>query len=319
MKFKNIALMTLAFGMIATSCKKEEVVPQPDPVVEPSTNVNQRFDNFLEDKEQNFSVDANTAMTIYGNEGTSIILSGNNFSDAAGNPLSGNVDIKLVEIYKKSDMVLTNKTTLGEQGAGLSQLISGGEFYIEVTQSGVPVTVPNALEVQTKTTTTPDFNMNLFNGNVGTDGDITWQESIDSVTVDTDSTQGNWFYSFPYGDSIGWINCDYFWNNPAPQTDVIVNTPSHCDETNTNVYVVFQTENAAANLYHETGSTFGTGSWYTLPEGLDVYFVVVTDDGGQLQYGIQSATIGTNHVENFASLTNVGSMTDLEAILDTYF
>lgn len=319
MKFKNLALATLALGLVATSCKKEDVVPAPDPVVQPSTNVTARFNDFLENKEQTFSVDANTATTIYGNEGTSIVLSGNNFTDASGNPLSGNVDIKLIEIYKKSDMVLTNKTTMGEQGGALSQLISGGEFYIEVTQNGTPVTIPNPMQFRTVSVPTPDFNMDLFDGTVNAEGDITWTESIDSVTVVPDSTQQGWSNWFPYGDSIGWVNCDYFWNSPAPQTDVTVNTPSQCDDTNTNVYVVFDNENAAANLYHQSGNAFGTGSWYTLPEGTDVHFVVVTDDGGQLQYAVQAATIGSNHVENITSLTNVSDMAALQVILDTYF
>lgn len=319
MKFKNITIMAIALGVVATSCKKEEVVPQPNPAVEPSTSVDQRFNDFLESKEQIFSVDANTAMSIFGNEGTEIQLSGNNFTDASGNALTGNVDITLVEIYKKSDMVLTNKTTLGEQGGALSQLISGGEFYIEVKQAGVPVTIPNPMQINTQVMVTPDFNMNLFDGNVAANGDITWSESIDSVTVVADSSQFDWNYSFPFGDSIGWINCDYFWNNPAPQTGVTVNTPSQCDDTNTNVYVVFQNDNTAANLYHQTGNEFGTGSYYTLPEGMSVYFVVVTDDGGQLQYAVQAATIGTNHVENVTSLTNVADMAALEVILDTYF
>lgn len=311
--------MILGLALAVTSCKKEENDTPDSPVVNNTTNINQVFQDYLNSKTQSFTVDAATPNTIIGNQGTTIYLSGNNFGDVSGNPISGNVDIELVEVYNKSDMVLLNKTTLYSDGGTTAPLISGGEFYISASQNGQELTVINPINVSTAATNTPNWNMQMFDGVVDNDGVIVWQNPTnDSVTVAVDSTQG-FYYDFSFDGDYNWVNCDYFMNTGGPQTSVTVNVPSICDDQNTIVHLVFVNENGVTSLYNYSNHTFSTGSYYTLPEGMDVYFLVITDDNGQLKYAVQNNTLTTNHVETISSLTDVNSLAELDVILSGIF
>lgn len=315
MKRKSLILAVIAIGISVVSCKKDPIDSNdPDPI---DTNVNERFSDFLKSKEQTFSVDANSSLVISGVQGTKIYFSGNNFADWSGNPLSGNVDVKLIEIYKKSSMILTKKVTMALVNGLYKPLVSGGEFFIEITQNGQKVNIVNPVYVTTKSGETFNLSMAYFDGEVDEVGDVTWLADTTTVTVGTDSS--DYYYTFPFDNNVSWINCDYFFNNPSPQTGVIVDVPDKCTSTNTQVFVVFANENAVTQLYDLSNGTFSTGSYYTLPTGMDVYFVVVMDDGGQLKYAVQSNTLVMNHIETISNLTNVGSMTELETILDGLF
>lgn len=316
MKSKNLIFAIVAAGITLVSCKKEPV--DSNDTVPAESKVSERFENYLKDQEQSFSANANSSTVITGQQGTKIYLSGSNFADWNGNPLSGNVDVKLVEIYKKSSMILAKKVTLASDNGQLKPLVSGGEFFLEFTQNGQKVNVVNPVYVTTKAGDSYNLSMGYFNGEVDDDGDVTWLSDTTTVSVSTDSLS-NYFYVFPFDNSINWVNCDYFFDDPNPQTSVIVDVPDKCTSTNTSVFIVFADENAVAQLYDYSNGTYTTGSYYTLPTGLDVFFVVVMDDGGQLKYAVQSNTLTMNHYETISNLTNVSSMSELETILDGLF
>lgn len=216
---KKISTVFFAFTLVAValmSCEKQEVVPGPS-----STSINfaDLNNQYLDNKTQTFTVDANTFNVIYGNEGTRIQLSGNNFSDQNGNPLNGTVDIELIELYSFPAMIAANKATLGTQNGQISPLTSGGEFYVSVTQNGVPVNVVNPLTFRTAPTTSAVNNMQLFNGEVNGSGDIIW--ALDNpLNLPTDSSGSSYFFGWE-GD-YNWVNCDYFYASSSPQTSVTV-------------------------------------------------------------------------------------------------
>lgn len=63
------------------------------------------FADNVEDAKQSFSIDVANPSLITDNAGTSIQFIVNSFEDASGNTVTGNVDVELIEIYGKSDMV----------------------------------------------------------------------------------------------------------------------------------------------------------------------------------------------------------------------
>ncbi|NOQ75149.1 MAG: hypothetical protein GQ574_24260 [Crocinitomix sp.] len=67
-----------------------------------------------------------------------LAIAANNFLDGFGNIIEGNVEISLIEITTKSEMVMANKPTVTADG---DALISGGEYFIDVTLPGSDVTL----------------------------------------------------------------------------------------------------------------------------------------------------------------------------------
>ena len=323
----KILIMALSFMVVTSSCKKDVNEPKPSvpslPNVENTENsMNEKFKNYLESQKQSFSVSATTPNTIYGQKGTKIYLNGNNFEDGNGNPLTGNVDVVLVENYSRRDMVMTNKVTMVDNGTNSSTILeSGGEFYMEISQNGNLVEVKNPLVVTTAPTNSPGNSMQLFDGQVDSQGNINWVTNTDTLAIVQDSFGLS--YQFDWADSLSWTNVDQFMDPTIPQTDVTVNLPSGFDNTNTVLFVVFNNANSVANIYNFASGAYTTvGHYYTFPEGEDVTFVAISDNNNQLQYAIiQNAIITTNHTETIAAsdFTSVTDMAALDAALSAYF
>jgi hypothetical protein len=312
MKSKNLIFAIVAICTMATACKKNNVQ------VENRLSLDDEITNYMARQIQTFTVDPNLPQVLIGKYGTQIHLSGNNFCDSQGNALTGNVEIKLIEIYSKSKMILANKVTLAYSGGQVKPLISGGEFYLTVTQNGQKVNVINPITVQTKTSNSANENMSLFAGEVDENGNILWFNASDSTAIVTDSLN-NTYYGFPFENTYSWINCDYFMGQNGPQTAVSVTVPNIYHPMNTKVYIVFTNENAVTSLYSYENEAFKTGGYYTVPTGMNVHFVVVTNQEGRLMYAVQNATLVMNHNENITSFTEVSSFEELELILDGIF
>lgn len=304
--------LTLTVATIV-ACKKHEVIDAP--VTTPPQELTELNKQYLESKRQTFTVNADVYNTILGNQGTQITLSGNNFEDANGNPLTGMVDIELIELYSLSEMIAANKVTLAEENGQIIPLTSGGEFYISVTQNGNPVTVVNALSMRTAAVPNTVNNMQLFNGNLDAQGNILW--TLDNnATLPTDTA--GWRYLFDWNGAYNWVNCDYFFSFNNQQTNVTVEVPGYCEEENTIVYLAMPDETALTSLSHTSGNEYTTGPNYTLPEGLNLLTVVVTVHDNQIKYSIQQSTIGTNHHVNVTSMTVAPSLEELELIIQSY-
>lgn len=216
---------------------------------------------------------------------------------------------------------MTNKVTLASTGTGGAVLISGGEFYMEIAQNGNLVEVVSPVQVVTAPSmVSPNGNMQLFDGTTDAQGNITWTTNSDTLNIVQDSSGIG--YGWGWTDSLSWINCDYFMNNTGPQTSVSVNVPSGYDNTNTMIFMVFTNANAVTGIYSYASSVFSTGTYYTIPEGMDVSFVAISEENNQIQYAvISNSIITTNHTETFAAsdFTTVADLQALEAALSAYF
>ncbi|SFT89010.1 hypothetical protein SAMN05216474_2963 [Lishizhenia tianjinensis] len=328
MKKRNVLLtMALSILVVAVSCKKDvdeptTNPPSGNPTVNTDNKAAQLLNTYFESQKQNITVDLSNTYYFQGQKGTMFYLSGNNFEDGNGNPVTGTVDITLVENYSKLDMLMTNKVTLASNGSGGAEvLISGGEFYMEIAQNGNLVEVVNPIQVVTAPgQASPVGSMQLFDGTTDALGNITWTANNDTLTIVQDSSGTG--YGYGWTDSLSWINCDYFMGNTGPQTGVSVNVPSGYDNTNTTVFMVFTNENAVTGVYNYASSVFSTGNYYTVPEGMDVSFVVISDNGSQIQYAvISNSIITTNHTETLTAsdFTTVADLQALEAALSAYF
>lgn len=304
MKTKRILGVMFISSLILASCKKEDQTLNPNIDNNNQTQASAAdLSNSFRTREQNatqtFTIDATTNQTINGSKGGAFTFYANSFQTMSGQAVTGNIDIQLVEVYDKSDMILMNKPTMGRMAGGqLAPLTSGGEFKLTASQGGQPLRLApfNGFSGSIPAPNGTDPNMQVFFGDT-TNDTLVWN-GADSSFLQTDSNSYNGFF-----DNLGWINCDYFWNNPNPKTNVQVEIPQGFDNTTCILFVSFDGLNSITSFYNYSNQVYSSGPSYELPVGLNVHFILLAYVNGVPQSAIVPATITNNHYEVVASLT----------------
>ncbi|MBL7857602.1 MAG: hypothetical protein JNM57_07925 [Cyclobacteriaceae bacterium] len=298
----SLAICSLVAGLFSCDNTENPVIPSPDATALKnfvSLNINQRT--------QNFAVDAATGGQIKGNDGTIIKFYPNGFMTLSGEAVSGSVDIELIEIFDRASMLLVEKPTVGKMGNGdLATLISGGEFYVNATQGGLQLKPANGYTITAPTNKTggPNMNMNLFNGVEVCENDIcknVWEEQNDrKIEVgEFQSTGGIYSAYYAFQNKFGWTNIDRWYNDPRTKTTLFVDVPEGFNNSNCALYMTYDGEKTALarfDKYDETTGLF-TEHYGLIPVGLNVHFILVSIVDDEIHYAIQSATIKQNHVE----------------------
>lgn len=293
---KKLFYSCMAFSLLAiTSCQKEEVVPPPTP----TSNLSSYFSDNESDAKQTFTLDASTSQFFTGTNGVKIYMPANAFVYSNGTTVTGSVTIELTEVLTVSDMVKLGKTTASNGEV----LVSGGQLNITATQNGNALTLAPgyALNVSVPVNS-PDPQMALFTGTQNSSGDVDWiSASVDSAQQDSiiitqDSSGGTW-YNFDFdNDSLGWINCDYFWNTGQSQTTITASLDTMFNSSNTACFLVFSNINSVLNMY--ASSTAGIFTTNNIPINQSVTFVCISEIDNQYYSAFVSATTSLNHVEN---------------------
>lgn len=307
MKFKKLLIVMISGSLMMVSCKKDKQTI--DPSIEPSPAGNadaialkSSFKAREASATQSFVVDAAAPQLITGAQGTTIQFNANSFETFGGQAVTGNVDIKLVEVYNKADMILMNKPTVANNWSGTkTPLISGGEFKVMAYQQGTQIKLKNWNSFSANVPAmggTVDPNMGVFYGDTSANGDtLTWN-SADSARL---TGQGG-IYSGVF-DSLGWINCDYFYNDPRPSTFVDVQIPAGFTNQTCALFVSFDGLNSITSFYNYSNQVYSSAPSYQLPVGLNVHFVALAYINGAPQVAIVPATITNNHLEVLPALT----------------
>ena len=141
-----------------------------------------------------------------------------------------------------------------------------------------------------------------------------WYHANDT-TFNPNGEIGFFNYNFTM-DSIGWINCDYFYNSTDPLTGVNVILPDDHNGSNTLIFIYYSDINSVANMHdYDNDSNFDLGSGYSTPVGMDITFVTISEIDSIFYYNLTNTTLTNNHVEEINSLTPV-SEEDLQTIID---
>jgi hypothetical protein len=326
MKNTRVVLKMMVVGTIllsASGCDNEKDV-KPDPIIDAEA----MFENFsgnVDELTQEFTVSAVDGGTVVGDQGTKITFYANSFLNPDNTPVTGNVSIELVEIFKKSDMLLTRKPTNGKKPDGtVATLISGGEFFVNATQDGKQLKLEGGffLAAPADNTGGADDGMFIFNGVEtceGNDCRLEWVQGQGRVEVGQKggATGGTQSEYMAFQSQFGWTNIDKWYSDPRPKTTIFVDVPQGYDNTNCAVYVSYDNEPAALasfDVFNDATGLF-TEHYGLIPIGLQVHFIFVSVVDGQWNYAIQPATITANHVQ---VISNVQPITEaqLETLID---
>jgi len=321
-------LLALCFVavMLITSCTKSY---NRGTAIATTTNESQLNSLFaaLRPAPQTLVVTAGFLQTVYGINGTKLTFYPNSFKDASGNIIAkGIITIQLTEIYTVSDMILNRATTVSD-----GQLLSsGGQVLITATMNGQEV-YANKYGIGFKQSTPSQQTMYLFYGNTNTpDSSVAWYAPVtpqigtissgtnsssdtsivivitptgfDTVTTHSAVTQ---YYQFDSCTNFSWINCDYFYTSGAQLTDVSVIMPdTSFNQSNSEVFIVFPTINAAAHMsqYTVATHTFDLPKGYYIPVGMPVDIAVATNKNGTYYYYQQTGITTTDNMVIFPTM-----------------
>jgi hypothetical protein len=272
------------------------------------TNLNNLF-NPLRSTPQSFTVTAGSSQTVTGTQGTVLKFYPNSFKNAQGAIInSGTVTIKLVEMYKPGDMIANRASTV----ANGKPLISGGQVNIKATINGQEV-YANKYSISFAETAPSIQPMALYYGNTNNADSITSWSIADTTGNGTttngtiaDTSTNDYFHVFDSCTSFNWINCDYFYNDPSPLTNIFVVMPDTTFiPSNTQVFLVFPTINSATYLgqYDLGTSTFSLYTSYFIPIGMTIHIVAIAEKNGQFYYFQQTGLTTTLNMSVNAVMT----------------
>ena len=234
-----------------------------------------------------------------------------------GNPVTGDVVVEFAEIFDRGSMLVTNRPTMGVMNNGdKALLISGGEFYINITQGGVSLESGCSFSVQIPAALTgaADNEMILWEGTVDNEGNLAWEENVPNGQQEEGLfVEGANYYCFL--QDFGWSNVDRFYNDPRPKTTILVDVPEGFDNENSAVYLSYNEEgNALAQLdtYDEETGLFSE-HYGQIPIGLECHVIFVSEGDGEWIYAIKAVTIEEDGIITFTD-ADLDSATEAELI-----
>jgi len=305
-------VMLVTVLLLALGCDDNEKNAKPNPDGEALQTM---IDENIAEQSQSFKVNASAGGQIIGEQGTIIQFSSEPFLTLSGDPVTGEVDVELIEIYSRSSMLMTNKATVGEMDNGdHATLISGGEFYVNATQNGNPLKPASGYSIISPTSKTggADDEMGIFNGEENCIDDVcnlVWKQADErQIEIgEFQATGGVYSAYYCFQSKFGWTNIDRWYNDPRPKTTIYVDVPQGFDNTNCAVFIVYDGEPTALGRMDTYDAETGLFSEHygLIPVGLEVHFVLVSIIEDEIHYAVQGTTITENHVEVINSVESI--------------
>ena len=325
-KKSSLAILLMSiFFITLTSCKSDsnQEEDKPDGIALKNRLIENR-----NGAKQTFNEDAcsGCVISITGTQGTTVTFPPNSLG-LNGSPVTGNIQIELIEIYNKGGMVLQNRSTKGKKPNGDEEaLLSAGEFFINAKQNGTQLEILNPITIQSKGINPADWEqMGVFKAGENLDDEELWKEADENGDQEPDQAQGGegdgadgTFVMFSIFDvsSFGWTNLDRWSSYTGAKTTLFVDVPNGYDDTNCNVYLSYDGEVGLAKMdIWDTAQEMFTEHYGQIPIGKEVHFIMVADINDQLYYKIQAATIVDNHIEVMDNLQAI-SEADLTNLIN---
>ncbi|MGE4347673.1 MAG: hypothetical protein AB7D46_09700 [Flavobacteriaceae bacterium] len=296
--------LSLVFASCSSSSDDSGNPPTDDdnPPVGITLPTVQGFNNLreaaLEDHIQTFNVDVGSSGTVEftsDKETTFMVLSTNVRLNS--DSFTGEAEIEFVELYDRTDMVLTGFDTMGEiESESLEMLTSGGVFNLKMysKETEEPLTLNAAYTMTVPSSITGEEiqdNMKLWYGNYDNNGNLVWnneEEQSGNIVPNTINNK----YSIIGVKEFGWTSIGKIYAAAGQKTTFKANVPTGYNAENSAVYLSFEGENSAlARLSMFENKTF---SQTLIPVGKNCQVIFVSESEGKWVYAIKSATIAAN-------------------------
>jgi len=313
-----ILLFTIAVFLFISCGKDSEVFTAYDPTG--------NIEDFFTETDlpvQEFTGNASNGILIKTENNTFIDIPSNILVDDQGNIVTDGVEIEVIEIFEKSDMVLLNKPTMTKN----DYLISRGEFFIKVKKNGKELKVKDGYKYKMYVPNKePDPEMELFYGNVDS-GTLIWEEAEgdqrDNIRVNEWQLQdsSNIYFDFGYElfcDKFTWINIDKYNDIPdEDKTSVCVELPEELySPQNTVVFMVLKNEYSVVAFSPDADTKRWCEPYGMVPKGWEVFIITISSLGDDVyHFGIVEATITENDV--FTIIPEEKTFEEIKTILES--
>jgi hypothetical protein len=231
---------------------------------------------------QTGTADASAAFRFTTAKGTAIDFPNNAFVTPNNQPVTGTITIAVKEIRTPAEMILNNTPTMSD---GLP-LVSGGEFFVRATQNGERLKLAAGKYVQINLGTLSRVEMagmQVFNGDT-TSGTMNWMLNTQPTNVvvqvqDSLVGGGSNSVNLLFADSLEWINCDKYIDEPKITYTV---DPGNTPNVDSTAVFVHLTGRNAIMRFPKVGDTFA----YTNMIATEATVVGICVMDGTLYYAI---------------------------------
>ena len=186
----SIILSSICVALTLTACQKETIEPNKGPT---QTNISSTIYNpgnsnvlqgetfadlndYLNSKtvsSETFTINAGSPSTLSTAKGSVINIPANAFIDQNGNSITGNIDVKIKEIYSTSDIMFSGVYPVAFNNV----LNSGGEYFIEASQNNNVLLVDDGAFINLQVPAQAiDPGMELFFGGADENAPVVWQQ-----------------------------------------------------------------------------------------------------------------------------------------------
>ncbi|MBL0183772.1 MAG: hypothetical protein IPP96_16385 [Chitinophagaceae bacterium] len=226
-------------------------------------------------------VNANTA-TLNTPLGVQVIFPPNSCVTAAGAPISGKIQVELLALKKKGDMVRMSKPTTTYD----SLLVTAGEIFVRLKKDGLPVQLAPNARIYIKYADLPiNTGMKLFFGDESNPQQFNWLPNQDLVNnVIGMGTQG---YEIST-NHLRWINIAYGFNTAStPTVQVVADLAPYFTNANTVAFTVLKDFRSLAGMHGDLSTKKFISP--RLPVGKAITVVVISKQANDYYLGYESA------------------------------
>jgi|ERR1035437_1330323 hypothetical protein len=298
---KLIKLICIIAIVAIVSCKKKDSTPVTNnPTTTAVDNYSSMADFFSKNNVvmQTYTINATTGGSFTTPQGTVVTIPALAFLTQSSVLVTGNVTIQFKDLYKKSDMFLSNMPPMFY---GVAPLKSGGEFFIKAisNNAGLILNTGKCITVAQPATLTGGLDTtNIQQPFVFQPDSAMWAPTgIDSVGYIANSYVFSLYQMNTPVDSGSWCNSDnYSYFSAYPQTLLTLHPNDSISVYGTVSFLIFSNLSSMVHVYDD-GTNF---PYYYAPQGLQCTLVAVGVKSGKLYSSFVLITISANQTVNFS-------------------
>ncbi len=293
MNRKIIILVLISAGLFLNACQKNTDIFVPDPgqlngpdttwqntvtASMPVSNLKTRllFEPYID----SINVNSNIA-SILTPFGLVVNFPPNCCVNTAGQTVTGKVQVELMLIKKKGDMIRLSRPTTSND----SLLVSAGEIFITLKKDGQAVALAPGLKINIRHVDIPiNQLMKFFAGDETNIERFNWKPNSDPLNNMVNI--GSQAYEI-YTNHLRWVNIAYVFDlNSSAKVNVVADLAPYFTNVNTIAFTVFKDFRSVAGMYGNTNTRkFSSGK---LPVGKAITVVIISKQGDDYYLGYET-------------------------------
>jgi hypothetical protein len=294
MKRKTIIQVFIAAALLLSACEKNTdiFVPDPGQINGPDTSWKTTITNSLPVSDlkaslvfdpyiDTFTVSSN-ASSIVTPFGLQVTFPPNCCVNGAGQPVTGKVEVEIMLLRKKGDMIRMSKPATSND----SMLVTAGEIFVRLKKDGQPAQLAQGVKYNIHYVDTPaNTSMKFFAGDETSAERFNWRPNPD--LANNFINIGSQAYEV-FTNHLRWINLAYVVDvNSVAKVSVVADLAPYFTNANTIAFTVFKDMHSVVGMYGDINSRkFSTGK---LPVGKAITVVVISKQANDYYLGYESA------------------------------